>query len=286
MKTARAPLFIGLLLTAALTASLGCNDNVTPYPTAAGYVAGQPLALECVPNLDGRIDAAELGAALGIPIRYRVSPDGVERNVDLTGIVDADGQRVWDWSEDRADDQLAEVAAAALKNQWFADRFSNGELVIPSDLGGSVMGIYRMDDQALWLQGLASAEEAPDEGQTLIVYDEPVAVFRFPLEVGRSWTSVGEFKQAQFLGLPWAGRDTYHVAVDAAGVLELPDLSFGQALRVKQTVTLEPAVGPTSTVLQTSFVFECFGEVARATSRLNEANQEFTIAAEVRRLGL
>ncbi len=275
-----------ILLLVVLTVILGCSDNLTPYSVVPGYESGQPPALECVPNLDGRIDAAELGAALGIPVRYRVSPIGVEREVDLVGVVDVNGQRVWDWSEERADDQLAEVVATALQEQWFAEHFPTGELVIPNDLDGRVMNIYRMDDQALWLQGLASAEESPSEGQTLIVYDEPVAVFRFPLEVGRSWTSVGEFKKAQFLGLPWAGRDTYHVTVEAGGVLELPDLSFGQVLRVKQQVTLEPAIGPTSTVLQSSFVFECFGEVARATSRLNEVDQEFTIAAEVRRLGL
>ena len=34
---------------------------------------------------------------------------------------------------------------------------------------------------------------------------------------------------------------------------------------------------------QISFLFECFGEVARATSQPNETNQDFTTAAEVRR---
>jgi hypothetical protein len=35
---------------------------------------------------------------------------------------------------------------------------------------------------------------------------------------------------------------------------------------------------------QTSFFFECFGEVARATSQPNETQDDFTTAAELRRL--
>ena len=37
---------------------------------------------------------------------------------------------------------------------------------------------------------------------------------------------------------------------------------------------------------QVSFLFECFGEVARATSRDDEQAVDFTTAAEVRRLGM
>jgi hypothetical protein len=39
-------------------------------------------------------------------------------------------------------------------------------------------------------------------------------------------------------------------------------------------------------VRQTSWFFECFGEVARAKSRTDEPNEDFTVAAEVRRLSL
>jgi hypothetical protein len=34
---------------------------------------------------------------------------------------------------------------------------------------------------------------------------------------------------------------------------------------------------------QDSYLFECFGEVARATSQPNETSDDFTTAAEVRR---
>jgi hypothetical protein len=35
-----------------------------------------------------------------------------------------------------------------------------------------------------------------------------------------------------------------------------------------------------------SFFFQCFGEVARATSQTNDTNENFTTAAQVRRFGL
>jgi hypothetical protein len=37
---------------------------------------------------------------------------------------------------------------------------------------------------------------------------------------------------------------------------------------------------------QVGWVFECFGEVARATAADNEPNDDFTTTAELRRLGL
>jgi hypothetical protein len=45
-------------------------------------------------------------------------------------------------------------------------------------------------------------------------------------------------------------------------------------------------VGIKTTQKQVSFYFECFGEVAKATSQLNETSDAFTSALEVRRLGL
>jgi hypothetical protein len=67
----------------------------------------------------------------------------------------------------------------------------------------------------------------------------------------------------------------------------LPHLTFTDAYRVRTKVTVEPAVGGvTVTRRQVSFLFECFGEVARATSRDDEALEDFTQAAEVRRFSL
>jgi hypothetical protein len=45
-------------------------------------------------------------------------------------------------------------------------------------------------------------------------------------------------------------------------------------------------VGIPTTRRQVGFLTECYGEVARATSENNEPTEDFTRAAELRRVGL
>ena len=146
--------------------------------------------------------------------------------------------------------------------------------------------IGRLDQEALWLLGLASREQEPAEGQTLLIYDQPIAVLRFPIAPGAEHVSTGNIANGVLRGLPYAGKDVYEVKVDAMGVLDLPQLRFSQAHRVRQRVTVEPAVGLASSRRQVSFFFECFAEVARAVSLADEPDANFTNAAEVWRLGL
>ena len=51
-----------------------------------------------------------------------------------------------------------------------------------------------------------------------------------------------------FDGLPWNETDSYTFDVEAAGTLELPELTFTQALAVHSQVTTTPAVGEASSV--------------------------------------
>jgi hypothetical protein len=262
-----------------------CGENRT-YPDRQAYEPAAVPALTCLPNLDGKLEASELKAALGVSVSLLVSPAQVHRSVDLNGGTDAQGHRVWDLATDYADDQVAKLSAAALTGQWFAASFPNGQYVVPVDLGGSVLGVYSDDGNNLLLHGVASRVENPPEGKTLLAYQQPIALYRYPLEVGKSWVSAGEIRNATLRGLPYAGRDTYEVSIDQAGRLELPDLTFTQALRSKTHVTLEPVAGPTISRRQVSWLFECFGEVARAVSLDNETNEDFTTTSELRRLGL
>jgi hypothetical protein len=262
-----------------------CGPNET-FPAREPYVGTGPEPLPCLPNLDGKIEPSELEPAIGPTASYLVSPQGVERAVDLPGFVDDAGRRVWDWTVDLSDDRLFKAQASNLEGKWYAASFPVDAYVTSFDAGKTTDGIYRSDDEALWLLGVASREESPPSGKTLFVYRDPVAIFRFPIQPGAAWTSTGIVQNAVFRGLPYAGRDTYEVRVDAAGVMALPDLSFTQAHRVRTKVTIEPAAGITSVQRQVSFLFECFGEVARATSRLNETDDDFTTATEIRRLGL
>ena len=277
------------LFLAAAVALAACGDNQTPLPDRPAYASPDGGTLACVPNLDGRIEADELEAALGIPVGYLVSPAGVERSVDLMGAV-VDGQRVWDFGTDYADDAIARLEARAAEGQWFAGELGvpsvDGLFTTPVDAGGTTLGIYRKTDEALFLVAVASAQADPPEGRTLLVYDAPIALYRFPIEVGATHVSTATVSNGIFFGLPYAGRDVYEVEVKSAGRIELPDLAFDQALRVDVRVTVEPAVGASTSRRQVSFLFECFGEVARATSRPGETVADFTTAAEVRRLSL
>lgn len=255
----------------------GCGENLTPAP-----VASADPTLTCVPDLDGRIDARELTATLDLPVRYLV---GKERAVDVAGKVDGAGRRTWDMGTRGADSTL-ELSAQALGTQWYAASFPGGQFVTPLD--DATDGVYAQDDAALWLLGVASRELAPAQGKTLIVYAAPVAVLRFPLASGATWTAVGDIPSGAgtIRGLPYIGRDTYVITVDGAGRLGLPDVTFTQALRVRTQVTVAPSIGAPVMRRQVSFYFECFGEVARATSHDGEAAADFTTAAELRRLSL
>ena len=270
----------------ALACLVACGDNLTPPPERDPYVPGDPETPTCWPDLDGRIEPDELQAAIGIPASYLVSPAGADREVDLSGETADGGVRLWDWSTDLADDQVAALSAAPLTGRWYEASFPGGQFVAPLDAGATLEAVYRHDDAALWLLGIASGEPDPAQGRTLLVYDAPVAAYRFPLEPGAEWVAVGEIRDGTLLGLPYAGRDVYEVSDDALGRLELPDLSFTQAHRVRSRVTVEPAVGASVSRRVVSFMFECFGEVARAQSRDDEDAEDFTTAVEVRRLGL
>jgi hypothetical protein len=275
-----------LITASLLCVSLGCGDNQTAPPSLDVYAPGALEPLACIPNLDGRIDANELIEATGVPVSYVVSPAGSLRPVDTAGSVNSAGQRRWDWSAASAQDQLATIQASQLTGKWYAARFERGQFVAPLDLGGRVEAIYRRDAEGFFLLGLASSEEEPPEGQTIMVYDQPIALYRFPLEVGKQWTSVGNVVNGRFRGLPYAARDTYDIRVEAIGELRLPELIFDQALQVRTRATIAPAVGQSVTTQQISFLFECFGEVARATSANNEQEPFFTQATELRRLGV
>lgn len=274
-----------MLIWTALLGLIGCSDNLTPQSELPEYSSEQPVELDCVPNKDGRIDADEISAAFGIEVSYRINPAGSEVEVDLVGARDSNGVRVWDWSYRDSDEQQLTVEAEDLAGKWYADAFPNGEFVTNLDAAGREESVYSNSPSGLLLHGFASADEEPESGETLMVYREPVIVYPYPIEPGSTWVSTGEIEDATFRGLPYAGRDIYEGEVEETGELWLPDIRFEQAHKVTTSVTVQPAVGQSTSRKQVSFLYECFGEVARALSRDGETDDNFTVATEVRRLG-
>jgi hypothetical protein len=262
-----------------------CQPNQTYVDNYATYEAGTSAPLSCVPNLDGVIDSTEVAPVLGVPVRYLVSPSGESRPVNLAGTTNAQGQLVWDLGTDYADDQLVSIQASALTSWWFASSFPNGQFVTPFDAAQTLQAVYSQDDNGLYLQGIASTVQNPSNGETLFVYETPVTLYTFPLKAGTTWTSTGVVRNGMVEGLQYAGQDTYQGTDVATGQLILPDFTFTQAHRLAFIVTTVPAAGETVVTRQDSFLFECFGEVARATSEPNETNDDFTTASQVRRFG-
>jgi len=273
-----------LLPVVCLVALCACPGPNQTHPPPGAYVPPGPQTLSCLPNLDGQISAAELQPAIGAVESFLISAAGTQPTVDVAGQVNAAGQHVWDWSATSANDQLLHLSPTALAGKPYAASFPGGQFTLPLDAAGTIDAIYSEDAQTVWLLGFASAQASANG--TLLVYQQPVAAYRFPLQPGETWTSVGQVVNGMLQGLPYAGQDTYDISVDAAGQLDLPDLTFQQALRVRTQLTTTPVVGTPVSRRQVSFLFECFGEVARATSLDNEPNADFTVASEVRRLGL
>ncbi len=278
------PPWATMITLAVALAGPACEGNDSLPPDRDPFSELPPEALECTPNLDGRIDATEIVTAFGLEVSYLVSPSGTTRDIDVRGD-DESGVTVWDWSVDLADDQIARLGPEPLDGKWYEEFFEPDSFVAPFDGGGSIETISRQTEEGLFLLGLASAEENPAEGKTLLIYDAPVLLLKFPIEPGSSFTSVGTVDNATFRGIPYAATDTYEVSVDAVGELRLPSFTFTQAHRIRTDLTVEPALGDPASVRQVSYFFECFGEIARATSQPNEPNANFTTAAQVRRLG-
>jgi hypothetical protein len=274
------------LALAVAVALAACGENQTHPAPPDPYAPPDGGGLACLPNLDGRIDAHELQTALDVPVSFLVSPAGQTRPVALAGVVTASGQRLWDWSAAAPDDQAAAISAQALTGTWYGPAFPDGQFSLPLDAAGANRAIYRRDDTGIYLLGVASASDTPANQKTLLVYQPGILVTRFPVVDGDAWVAAGTIQNGTLLGLPYAGRDTYEVRVDGAGRLVLPDLELTQAFRVRTRVTVEPSVGAPVTRRQVIFLFECFGEVARAQSQDGEPAEDFTVAAEVRRLAL
>jgi len=265
--------------------SAACGDNQTHLPPDHAVYTYDAGTLSCVPNLDGTIDADELAPALGVDVHYLISPQGTDRTVDLVGAI-VDGQRQWDFSVDYADDAEVTMTATALEGKWYASSFPNGEFTAPFDAAHTLDGVYRHDQDALWLLGLASVDPSPTTGQTLVAYDTPIALVRFPLTAGASWVSTGTVTNGTIDGLPYAGKDVYQIEDQETGTLVLRDVRYQQAHKLRTAVTISPAVGTATTQRQVSFFSECFGEVTRATSKPGETDPDFTDAMELRRLGI
>ncbi|MBI1944843.1 MAG: hypothetical protein HYS27_04060 [Deltaproteobacteria bacterium] len=268
----------------AVAAALGCLP--APAPEEQLY---QPVALPaCKPNQDGRVEQHELPFVVGATARVRV---GLERDVDVVGEPGRGSARVWDLSRpDPEEEPVGLLTLEELSGQWFADRFPDADVAGPLEPGNALLGPLAVDEDGVKLHGSASAEEETASGRTLLVYDQPVTLYPFPLEVGAEATTVSRVLGGELLGVPVAFEDTTQVSVSAHGQVLLPDLILDDALRVTIRLSRLPVAGIAVQQVTHVFVNECLGEVARISSPAvpltDELPDDFSHAAAVWRLSL
>ena len=259
----RLALLIGILC------GTGCADNLTPYGADGG---SEPDPFACVPNLDGLFEQSEMPTQLRNAVPYLVAQN---TNVNLAG-------DEIDLRSEIAGEEKLNLVALPLEGQWFADEFAADSILVPLSSAGDTLGVLRSTTSALLLEGIVSKQE----GHTLLHYQSPIELYRFPLRVGSTWTSSSTVT-GTLASVPYNGSDTYEVNVANTSRVLLPHLRFESAYRVHTKVTSDSgAAGVVVTRQQISLLSECFGEITRALSQDNENDSNFTAASELWRFSL
>lgn len=230
----------------------------------------------CPANGDGALERAEVLVSFEHAALYAAAPSSRNVPVDLAGEIE-DGARTWHFEEPVPGEEVVEERARPLERDWVLDAFPTAtHLARLSDEYGT-SGVYRLDDEALWLLGAVS-----DEGQgTSIAYDPPVPLLRFPMAEGDTWT-VTTTGSGRMSWVPFWDTEEYVLTVDASGVVVVPAGRF-TVLRVRSELTQVSGMVRTHRIAY-SFMAECWGRVAQVVSREGERDSEFSLATEYRRL--
>lgn len=230
----------------------------------------------CSPNKDGVINVEEVPIAPGLKATFRVAENAA---FATAGTAKPDGSRKWDLSVPLSGDHDVLVTTRALSGTWYGPKFPGAshstELSTTSDL----LGVFQTTATGLLLVGVVSPNESATK--TELKYATPPAALQFPLKVSAAW-KVTSNVSGTASGVAALYTETWDSRVDNRGELVTPFGSF-DVMRVKTVLTRN--VGVTVTITRTyAFVTECYGTIATVTSKPNETQEEFTSAAEVRRL--
>jgi|SRR5688572_9471954 hypothetical protein len=230
----------------------------------------------CVPDHDGVIARDEVPLAAGVSASFRVALDAT---VSTAGTQLPSGQREWSLTAALAGDADREVVLAAPGDAWWAEAFPGASYATALSAGSDLLGVFSIDDTRVRLLGVVS----PDAGvtRTEIAYDPPVDVLRIPLATDAAWTTETT-ASGVVSGVIAAYTERYVNAVDAVGTMTTP---YGEFPVVRIGVDFRQTLGAVVTTRRSyAFVAECFGTVATIVSQDYEPDDEFTDAAEVRRI--
>jgi hypothetical protein len=182
-----------------------------------------------------------------------------------------------------ASDVSVLVETQALAGKWYAPKFPGATYASKLSQSSDLIGVFETSPGALLLRGVVSPTETAAT-KTELTNAPPVAILTFPLQMGATWnTDTKVSGTAQGVALFGTYDEKYESKVDAAGELKTPLGTF-EVLRVQVLLRRTIGILPTTTLRTFAFVTECYGTIATVTSAENEANVEFTRAAEIRRI--
>lgn len=243
------------------------------------------VTVECEGDNDGAIDAAELPVVTGLSVPYVSNAVGTTATVELDGTLEG-GTRVWDFTSGPTD-LRRDMEILDPSGLWFASEFESPEFASATFVQApDLLGVYRQDGDEVLLLGYASREEAPADGQTLMVYETPVPAWRFPLQKGSTWGATSSYSKLIVQGIQNGGSETWSFEVDEIGDLLLQGYRMENTLRLRITMeqSLDVSVGGKSHIYrQALWMRECFGDLARAVAPL-DAEEDFSVVNELHRL--
>ena len=92
---------------------------------------------------------------------------------------------------DYADDQVAKVTASAIGGKWYEPNFPAATFVAPSTRPARSTPSTRTTTRPSRCSASRRPPPPRPRGKTLLVYDTPIMLYRFPLAPGAAWTASG-----------------------------------------------------------------------------------------------
>lgn len=250
------------------------DDSGDPDAADTDVDSGDPTV--CRPNHDGVIDASEVRVQAGLRATFKIA---VDATFDTAGD-DIDGVTTWDMTGNLAtSDNLEIIELKDPMGQWFETTFPTATYYAQLSTSSALLGVFELTADQLQLNGVVSAEDGLFKSE--IEYDPAVAVLKFPIQDGSTWTTEASVS-GTLNGVFGIYSEDYTTVYAGAGALKTPYGTF-DVIRLRTDLTR--TVGVLTTTIRTyTFVAECFGTVAAVTSQDNEEAVEFGSAAEIRRL--
>jgi hypothetical protein len=250
---------------------LGVADFATAIPDGWNPDA---LTASCSFNDDGTITRAEEPFMVGLGALFAVNAPGTTVPVS---VVPQNG--AWDFSapvsgEAKQFDQLVSPSG-----QWWAADFPTATYAERIDDGQQAYGVFRVGTDKLEMLGVVS-----DQGgatRTELTYATPIVVLQFPLSVGTTWSAQSTVSGVAD-GVAFFATEQYTFTVDQRGMTKVPAATF-DTLRLKMSYRQLYGALVTTRITYLHLA-ECYGTVARIRSQDDETSDNFTQAAEYRRL--